>query len=123
MKKNFWIYAVIMIVSVPLIQSCSNKQIKDEKATSSSEDLYTCSMHPQVLEHQPGDCPICGMKLIKKNPTTAASTNNIELESLLKPANEFVVASLPVTTPAQKNIQITSQPPGIPTTKQPTSHG
>jgi len=106
MKKNFWIYAVIMIVSVPLIQSCSNKQIKDEKATSSSEDLYTCSMHPQVLEHQPGDCPICGMKLIKKNPATAASTNNIELESLLKPANEFVVASLPVTTPAQKNIYV-----------------
>ncbi len=26
--------------------------------------LWTCPMHPQVLEKQPGDCPICGMKLV-----------------------------------------------------------
>ncbi|QEC70281.1 HlyD family efflux transporter periplasmic adaptor subunit [Panacibacter ginsenosidivorans] len=62
-------------------------------------------MHPQVLEHHPGDCPICGMRLIKKN-AEAASINNIELESLLKPANEFVVTSLPVTTAQEKNITV-----------------
>ena len=27
---------------------------------------YTCSMHPQVIEKQPGTCPICGMNLVKK---------------------------------------------------------
>lgn len=81
-------------------------KLRKKKTTVISEDLYTCSMHPQVLEHQPGDCPICGMKLIKKNPTTVASTNNIELESLLKPANEFVVTSLPVTTPEQKSLTV-----------------
>lgn len=26
--------------------------------------LYTCPMHPQVLEDEPGNCPICGMKLV-----------------------------------------------------------
>ena len=25
---------------------------------------YTCSMHPQVRQDEPGDCPICGMDLI-----------------------------------------------------------
>ncbi len=25
--------------------------------------LYTCGMHPQVIQNQPGNCPICGMKL------------------------------------------------------------
>ncbi len=25
---------------------------------------YTCSMHPQVRQDEPGDCPICGMELI-----------------------------------------------------------
>ena len=25
--------------------------------------LYTCGMHPQVVQDHPGDCPICGMKL------------------------------------------------------------
>ncbi|MCW5891771.1 MAG: efflux RND transporter periplasmic adaptor subunit [bacterium] len=27
------------------------------------EQLWTCGMHPQVLRHEPGSCPICGMAL------------------------------------------------------------
>ena len=26
--------------------------------------IYTCSMHPQIRQPEPGDCPICGMDLI-----------------------------------------------------------
>ena len=26
--------------------------------------LWTCSMHPQIMQPEPGDCPICGMDLI-----------------------------------------------------------
>ena len=28
-----------------------------------SQTLYTCGMHPQVIQDHPGNCPICGMKL------------------------------------------------------------
>ena len=28
--------------------------------------IYTCPMHPEVILDKPGNCPICGMKLIKK---------------------------------------------------------
>jgi Cu(I)/Ag(I) efflux system membrane fusion protein len=34
-------------------------------------DHYTCSMHPSVRQKAPGNCPICGMKLI---PVTKAQT-------------------------------------------------
>lgn len=26
--------------------------------------IYTCSMHPQIRQDEPGDCPICGMELV-----------------------------------------------------------
>ena len=29
-----------------------------------NEQLYTCGMHPDIIETEPGDCPICGMKLV-----------------------------------------------------------
>ncbi len=28
------------------------------------EEIWTCSMHPQIRMSEPGDCPICGMTLI-----------------------------------------------------------
>ncbi|HEX7570532.1 MAG TPA: efflux RND transporter periplasmic adaptor subunit, partial [Verrucomicrobiae bacterium] len=28
-----------------------------------AKKLYTCGMHPQVIQDHPGNCPICGMKL------------------------------------------------------------
>lgn len=105
MKKTSWIYIVVLIVAVSFIQACNSTETKEAKTTSASEELYTCSMHPQVLENHPGNCPICGMKLIKKNAKPVA-LNNVNLETLIKPTNEFVVASLPVITPQQSNINI-----------------
>ncbi|HZL37996.1 MAG TPA: heavy metal-binding domain-containing protein [Tepidisphaeraceae bacterium] len=31
-----------------------------------AHELYTCKMHPKVISDKPGNCPICGMRLIKK---------------------------------------------------------
>jgi multidrug efflux pump subunit AcrA (membrane-fusion protein) len=32
-------------------------------AGTAEKQLYTCGMHPQVIQDHPGNCPICGMKL------------------------------------------------------------
>ena len=37
---------------------------KDDHVHLSSVDTWTCSMHPQIRQSEPGDCPICGMELI-----------------------------------------------------------
>ncbi len=29
-----------------------------------TDQMWTCSMHPQIIQPKPGDCPICGMDLI-----------------------------------------------------------
>ena len=38
----------------------------------SAEQLYTCGMHPQIIKKEPGNCPICGMKLTPIRANTAA---------------------------------------------------
>lgn len=35
-----------------------------EQDHAETETLWTCSMHPQIRETEPGNCPICGMELI-----------------------------------------------------------
>jgi hypothetical protein len=35
------------------------------------EPRWTCPMHPQVSQPQPGNCPICGMKLKPAEPPEA----------------------------------------------------
>src|ERR1017187_10291919 len=44
-----------------LLTGCGNDH--SSAAGAKEEQLYTCGMHPQVIEHKPGNCPICGMKL------------------------------------------------------------
>ncbi len=35
-----------------------------------SQTFYTCVMHPQIHESKPGNCPICGMALVKEKSKT-----------------------------------------------------
>ena len=36
----------------------------DHNQEKESGEMWTCSMHPQIMQPEPGDCPICGMDLI-----------------------------------------------------------
>ncbi|MBS3778764.1 MAG: efflux RND transporter periplasmic adaptor subunit [Desulfovermiculus sp.] len=38
-----------------------------EMAKDKEAIQYTCSMHPQVVQDEPGNCPICGMELVPKD--------------------------------------------------------
>ena len=35
--------------------------------------IWTCSMHPQIRQNEPGDCPICGMDLVPLEEDAAES--------------------------------------------------
>ncbi|MFP5502601.1 MAG: efflux RND transporter periplasmic adaptor subunit [Candidatus Sericytochromatia bacterium] len=40
---------------------------------ASTQGVYTCPMHPQVVSDKPGSCPICGMDLVKKAAAAPAA--------------------------------------------------
>ncbi len=41
-------------------------------------ELWTCGMHPHVIEDQPGQCPICQMDLVPLRASDGASTSSPE---------------------------------------------
>lgn len=43
----------------------------DSMTSSSNDAIWTCSMHPQIRQDEPGDCAICGMDLIQLEGNTS----------------------------------------------------
>jgi uncharacterized paraquat-inducible protein A len=67
-KIKFLFTIAIMIIALTAI-SCSNSKKKTNESTQTHQHevtQYTCSMHPEVIEDKPGNCPKCGMELIVK---------------------------------------------------------
>ena len=101
--KQFSFYKILSIVLLSLVFACTNDK-KDEHSDHNEQkeqDTFTCPMHPEIIRNAPGSCPICGMDLIKKE-SDAKAVHGVELESLLKPANEFVIAAIPVIALEQR---------------------
>ncbi|RIV70891.1 efflux RND transporter periplasmic adaptor subunit [Flagellimonas aequoris] len=48
----------------------------DHDAEMASGQMWTCSMHPQIMQPEPGSCPICGMDLIPADSTGEGLTQN-----------------------------------------------
>ena len=62
--------------------SSENKTSKEEKHSLEEHrsEIWTCSMHPQVRQQEPGDCPICGMDLIPaESSATGLAPNEFKM--------------------------------------------
>ncbi len=46
-------------------------------ATTQGAEKYQCPMHPTIIQDHPGDCPICGMKLVKMQGGSATNTGSL----------------------------------------------
>ncbi|MEP6260958.1 MAG: efflux RND transporter periplasmic adaptor subunit [Gillisia sp.] len=67
-NKNILKTTVILLAGILLgwlIFGGGNHREEDHQTIESSDNqIWTCSMHPQIRQNEPGSCPICGMDLI-----------------------------------------------------------
>ena len=56
------------------IESSNNQT--NESSDHQHSETWTCSMHPQVRQSEPGQCPICGMDLIPAASKSAGSSDD-----------------------------------------------
>jgi Cu(I)/Ag(I) efflux system membrane fusion protein len=67
--KKYIIYIGILLIGLLLgwllFNDSSHKDTEhNHHAVTEMNQMWTCSMHPQIMQPESGDCPICGMDLI-----------------------------------------------------------
>ncbi len=127
--SQYLLPAVLLIVIIVFtsLSSCKGKKTTDQSQHHAMEqdtvaslsahrhqaddsvraEVYTCSMHTQIIRDKPGKCPICGIELVKKS-TDNKKIEGIDLSTLLRPTNGYVISSIPVTTleSSTENIEV-----------------
>lgn len=72
MKLNKYIIGIVALAAgfliawfaKPTLSNTAGAPKSEQSAESSTPEIWTCSMDPQIRQPEPGDCPICGMDLI-----------------------------------------------------------
>lgn len=67
--KNYISYIIILVIGLflgwLLFGTANNDEnTHNHEVVSETNQMWTCSMHPQIMQQESGDCPICGMDLI-----------------------------------------------------------
>ena len=109
MKKKMKAINILLtglLLSTILLTACSDKKKEQTTVQAKSDVKYTCPMHPQILEDHPGNCPICGMTLVKKSGQ-ASEGSGISLKTVLQPVNSSVISGIKAIIPEQKEVPTT----------------
>jgi len=99
------LFVFVFAIASFTLSGCNSNLDKKLSAHSDTEETYTCPMHPQIIRHEPGNCPICGMPLVKKE-NAIREISEVDLSTLLQGDNNTVVSSIPVTTLQFSNQEI-----------------
>ena len=101
MKNRKSIILILLAIAIVIasfgLTGCKSNTGKKVLSEANTEEIYTCPMHPQIIRHEPGNCPICGMPLVKKE-NAKREISNISLSTVLQSNNNTVISSIPVTT-------------------------
>lgn len=105
MNKNILYIAIAIIIGLGagwLIFGNSsgdsaNKDMSEmsdhDHSGESADQMWTCSMHPQIMQPEAGDCPICGMDLIPAE----AGADGLAANEIKMTENAMALANIQTT--------------------------
>ncbi|MDF4220909.1 MULTISPECIES: efflux RND transporter periplasmic adaptor subunit [Maribacter] len=107
MNKNILYIAVAVIVGlfagwlifgnseidVDASKDSSNMSDSHNHSSDTANQMWTCSMHPQIMQPEAGDCPICGMDLIPAE----SGAEGLALNEIKMTDNAMALANIQTT--------------------------
>ena len=103
MKKNIILISISLAIGLVagyfIFDWFANDSINNKDATEVTDEhdhsqdetqMWTCSMHPQIMQTEPGDCPICGMELIP----TESSVGGLSVDKIEMTKNAMALANI-----------------------------
>lgn len=100
--KTIGLYLFVMVAVI--VAGCNNSG-KDKNAVTAGKQQYRCPMHHEIVRDKQGNCPICGMDLVSFGGDEKAVTD-VNLTTLLKPTNSYVLTTIPVVAIEHSEEQI-----------------
>jgi len=65
MKTTKYLISILSLLALIIgMIGCSGEKKAADKTAEKTQQTYTCPMHPQVVKHEMGACPICAMDLV-----------------------------------------------------------
>ena len=105
MKKHITytgILAVGLLLGWLLFGNSSNeKEVHNHNEAVETNQMWTCSMHPKIMQQEAGDCPICGMDLIPSE----AGADGLAADQFKLSENALALANIQTTIVSNKKTE------------------
>ncbi len=92
----------LFLIQVIVVAGCKSS---GKEKNADVKQQYRCPMHHEIVRDKPGNCPICGMDLVPFGGDEKAVTD-VNLNTLLRPTNSYVITTVPTTAIQQSEEQI-----------------